>query len=217
MQVLYKSTRGKGETVTASMAILKGLSEDGGLFVPTEIPKLDVPVEKLAQMTYQETAYEVMSRFLTDFTEDELKNCIANAYDEKFDTKEIAPLHEADGEYFLELFPRRNDCIQGYGTFYSATSDDDSSQERIRSSNDIVILTATSGDTGKAALAGFADVPGTKIIVFYPKHGVSPIQEKQMVTQKGDNTYVVGITGNFDDAQTAVKKMFNDRELCCRT
>ena len=80
-------------------------------------------------------------------------------------------------------------------------------------SNDIVILTATSGDTGKAALAGFADVPGTKIIVFYPKHGVSPIQEKQMVTQKGDNTYVVGITGNFDDAQTAVKKMFNDREL----
>ena len=101
MQVLYKSTRGKGETVTASMAILKGLSEDGGLFVPTEIPKLDVPVEKLAQMTYQETAYEVMSRFLTDFTEDELKNCIANAYDEKFDTKEIAPLHEADGEYFL--------------------------------------------------------------------------------------------------------------------
>ena len=97
MQVLYKSTRGKGETVTASMAILKGLSEDGGLFVPTEIPKLDVPVEKLAQMTYQETAYEVMSRFLTDFTEDELKNCIANAYDAKFDTvitleaKDIAP------------------------------------------------------------------------------------------------------------------------------
>ena len=90
MQVLYKSTRGKGETVTASMAILKGLSEDGGLFVPTSIPKLDVPVEKLAQMTYQETAYEVMSRFLTDFTEEELKNCIANAYDEKFDTTEIA-------------------------------------------------------------------------------------------------------------------------------
>ena len=104
MQVLYKSTRGKGETVTASMAILKGLSEDGGLFVPTSIPKLDVPVEKLAQMTYQETAYEVMSRFLTDFTEEELKNCIANAYDEKFDTTEIAPLHKADGAYYLELF-----------------------------------------------------------------------------------------------------------------
>ena len=96
MQVLYKSTRGKGETVTASMAILKGLSEDGGLFVPTEIPKMDVPAEKLAQMTYQETAYEVMSRFLTDFTEDELKNCIANAYDEKFDTKELA---SKDGQH----------------------------------------------------------------------------------------------------------------------
>ena len=96
MQVLYKSTRGKGEAVTASMAILKGLSQDGGLFVPTSIPRLDVPVEKLAEMTYQETAYEVMSRFLTDFTEDELKSCIANAYDDKFDTKDIAPLHEAN-------------------------------------------------------------------------------------------------------------------------
>ncbi len=104
MQVLYKSTRGKEETVTASMAILKGLSEDGGLFVPTEIPKLDVPMDKLAEMNYQETAYEVMKRFLTDFTEEELKNCINNAYDEKFDTKEIAPLHEADGAYFLELY-----------------------------------------------------------------------------------------------------------------
>ena len=212
MQVLYKSTRGKGETVTASMAILKGLSEDGGLFVPTEIPKLDVPVEKLAQMTYQETAYEVMSRFLTDFTEDELKNCIANAYDEKFDTKEIAPLHEADGEYFLELFHGATIAFKDMALsilphllITSAKKND--------VHNEIVILTATSGDTGKAALAGFADVPGTKIIVFYPKHGVSPIQEKQMVTQKGDNTYVIGIKGNFDDAQTGVKKMFGCETL----
>ena len=212
MQVLYKSTRGKGETVTASMAILKGLSEDGGLFVPTEIPKLDVPVEKLAQMTYQETAYEVMSRFLTDFTEDELKNCIANAYDEKFDTKEIAPLHEADGEYFLELFHGATIAFKDMALSILPHLMTTAARKN-QVSNDIVILTATSGDTGKAALAGFADVPGTKIIVFYPKHGVSPIQEKQMVTQKGDNTYVVGITGNFDDAQTAVKKMFNDREL----
>ena len=104
MQVLYKSTRGKEQAVTASMAILKGLSEDGGLFVPERIPQLDVPMDKLAQMTYQETAYEVMSRFLTDFTEEELKNCINKAYDSKFDTEKIAPLHEADGAYFLELF-----------------------------------------------------------------------------------------------------------------
>lgn len=212
MQVLYKSTRGKGESVTASMAILKGLSEDGGLFVPTSIPKLDVPVEKLAQMTYQETAYEVMSRFLTDFTEEELKDCIAKAYDEKFDTSEIAPLHEADGAYFLELFHGATIAFKDMAlSILPHLMTTAARKNQIR--NDIVILTATSGDTGKAALAGFADVPGTKIIVFYPKHGVSPIQEKQMVTQKGDNTYVVGITGNFDDAQTAVKKMFNDHTL----
>ena len=102
MQVLYKSTRGKEQAVTASMAILKGLSEDGGLFVPERIPQLDVPMDKLAQMTYQETAYEVMKRFLTDFTEEELKNCINNAYDSKFDTEEIAPLAEVEGTYFLE-------------------------------------------------------------------------------------------------------------------
>ena len=212
MQVLYKSTRGKGETVTASMAILKGLSEDGGLFVPTSIPKLDVPVEKLAQMTYQETAYEVMSRFLTDFTEEELKNCIANAYDEKFDTTEIAPLHEADGAYYLELFHGSTIAFKDMAlSILPHLMTTAARKNQVK--NDIVILTATSGDTGKAALAGFADVPGTRIIVFYPKHGVSPIQEKQMVTQKGANTYVVGITGNFDDAQTAVKKMFNDHEL----
>ena len=212
MQVLYKSTRGKGETVTASMAILKGLSEDGGLFVPTEIPKLDVPVEKLAQMTYQETAYEVMSRFLSDFTEDELKNCIANAYDKKFDTKEIAPLHEADGEYFLELFHGATIAFKDMALSILPHLMTTAARKN-QVSNDIVILTATSGDTGKAALAGFADVPGTKIIVFYPKSGVSPIQEKQMVTQKGDNTYVIGIKGNFDDAQTGVKKMFSNKEL----
>ena len=212
MQVLYKSTRGKGEAVTASMAILKGLSQDGGLFVPTSIPRLDVPVEKLAEMTYQETAYEVMSRFLTDFTEDELKSCIANAYDDKFDTKEIAPLHEANGAYFLELFHGATIAFKDMAlSILPHLMTTAAKKNQVK--NDIVILTATSGDTGKAALAGFADVPGTKIIVFYPKHGVSPIQEKQMVTQKGNNTYVVGITGNFDDAQTAVKKMFNDHEL----
>ena len=205
MQVLYKSTRGKGETVTASMAILKGLSEDGGLFVPTSIPKLDVPVEKLAQMTYQETAYEVMSRFLTDFTEEELKNCIANAYDEKFDTTEIAPLHKADGAYYLELFHGSTIAFKDMAlSILPHLMTTAARKNQVK--NEIVILTATSGDTGKAALAGFADVPGTRIIVFYPKHGVSPIQEKQMVTQKGANTAVVGITGNFDDAQSDLHK-----------
>ena len=212
MEVLYRSTRGNGSTVTASQAILKGLSEDGGLFVPDQIPALDVPVEKLAGMSYQEVAYEVMSRFLTDFTEEELKDCIAHAYDKKFDTEKIAPLTSADGAYFLELFHGATIAFKDMALSilpYLLTT----AAKKNQVTNDIVILTATSGDTGKAAMAGFADVPGTKIIVFYPKDGVSPIQEKQMVTQKGDNTYVVAIYGNFDDAQTGVKKIFNDADM----
>ena len=212
MQVLYKSTRGKEQAVTASMAILKGLSEDGGLFVPERIPQLDVPMDKLAQMTYQETAYEVMSRFLTDFTEEELKNCISKAYDSKFDTEKIAPLHEACGAYFLELFHGATIAFKDMAlSILPHLMTTAAKKNHVK--NEIVILTATSGDTGKAAMAGFADVPGTKIIVFYPKSGVSPIQEKQMVTQKGNNTYVIGIKGNFDDAQTGVKKMFSNKEL----
>lgn len=212
MEILYKSTRGNGETVTASAAILKGLADDGGLFVPTQIPALDVPMEKLAEMSYQEVAYEVMSRFFSDFTEDELRHCIDAAYDSKFDTKEIAPIREADGIFYLELFHGATiafkDMALSILPHLMITS---ARKNQIK--NDIVILTATSGDTGKAALAGFADVPGTKIIVFFPKDGVSPIQKAQMVTQRGANTHVVAINGNFDDAQTGVKKMFNDKAL----
>ena len=212
MEILYKSTRGTGECVKASEAILKGLSKDGGLFVPTAIPKLDISMDRLAEMSYQEIAYEVMSRFLTDFTEEELKACIAKAYDSKFDTQEIAPLVKAGGAYYLELFHGATIAFKDMALSilpHLLTT----SAKKSHVKNEIVILTATSGDTGKAAMAGFADVPGTRIIVFYPKNGVSPIQEKQMVTQKGNNTYVVGITGNFDDAQTAVKKMFNDKAM----
>lgn len=212
MEIMYKSTRGTGETVTASQAILKGLSADGGLFVPQEIPKLDIPAEKLAGMSYQEIAYEVMSRFLTDFTEEELKSCINSAYDSKFDTEEIAPLAKAGGAYYLELFHGSTIAFKDMALSilpHLLTT----SAKKNNVKNEIIILTATSGDTGKAAMAGFADVPGTRIIVFYPKNGVSPIQEKQMVTQKGKNTHVIGITGNFDDAQTGVKQMFNDKAL----
>lgn len=212
MDLIYASTRNADEKVTASQAILKGLAGEGGLFVPTEIPKLDVSMDDLAKMSYQETAYEVMKLFLTDFTEEELKHCINSAYDEKFDTAEIAPLVHADGAYYLELFHGSTiafkDMALSILPHLLITS---ARKNQIK--NEIVILTATSGDTGKAALAGFADVKGTKIIVFYPKNGVSPIQEKQMVTQKGENTFVVGINGNFDQAQTGVKKMFSDKEL----
>lgn len=212
MQVLYKSTRGTGEELTASQAILKGLAEDGGLFVPTSIPVLETSLEELSQKSYQEVAYEVMSRFLTDFTEEELKACISKAYDEKFDTREIAPLVQKGDAYYLELFHGATIAFKDIALSilpHLMTT----AAKKNHAEKEIVILTATSGDTGKAAMAGFADVPGTRIIVFYPKNGVSPIQEKQMLTQKGANTYVVGITGNFDDAQTGVKKMFHDKAL----
>ena len=212
MNLVYHSTRNSEETATASEAILKGLTSDGGLFVPDSIPKLNVSLEHLTQMSYQEIAYAVMKEFLTDFTEEELKTCINNAYDSKFDTEEIAVTKKVDGAYYLELFHGATiafkDMALSILPHLLVTS-----ARKNNVKNEIVILTATSGDTGKAALAGFADVPGTKIIVFYPKSGVSPIQEKQMVTQKGDNTYVIGIKGNFDDAQTGVKKMFSNKEL----
>ena len=212
MEVLYYSTRSKGQPVKASQAILKGLSDDGGLFVPDHVPAIDKSLKELAGMSYQEVAYEVMKLFLTDFTEEELKNCIARAYDEKFDVKEIAPLVEAEGAYFLELFHGATIAFKDMALSILPHLLITSARKN-KVENEIVILTATSGDTGKAALAGFADVEGTRIIVFYPKNGVSPIQEKQMVTQKGANTLVVGIHGNFDDAQTGVKKIFSDKEL----
>ena len=215
MELLYRSTRSTQEAVTASKAILKGLSDDGGLFVPEKIPALGCSLKELADLSYQEAAYEVMKQYLTDFTEEELKDCIAKAYDEKFDTDVIAPMAEVERTYYLELFHGKTiafkDMALSILPHLMITSAKKNHVEK-----EIVILTATSGDTGKAALAGFADVPGTRIIVFYPKNGVSPIQEKQMVTQKGDNTLVVGIHGNFDDAQTGVKKLFGDRELAER-
>ena len=212
MDLFYKSTRSNDKKATASEAILKGLVEDGGLFVPESIPALDKSIDELSQMNYKQVAYEVMKLYLTDFTEKELKECIENAYDSKFDTEEICPLVEADGAYYLELFHGATiafkDMALSLLPHLMVTS---ARKNHIK--NDIVILTATSGDTGKAALAGFADVEGVKIIVFYPKDGVSAIQEKQMVTQKGANTHVVGIHGNFDDAQTGVKMMFKDKAL----
>ena len=212
MDVMYSSTRNGDVKFTASQAILKGLADDGGLFVPDQIPALDVSMEELAGMSYQETAYVVMKQFLTDFTEEELKACINKAYDSKFDTEEIAPLVQADGAYYLELFHGSTIAFKDMALSILPHLLITSARKN-QVKNDIVILTATSGDTGKAALAGFADVEGTKIVVFYPKNGVSPIQEKQMVTQKGANTHVVGIHGNFDQAQTGVKMMFNDKEL----
>ncbi|MBR6172334.1 MAG: threonine synthase [Eubacterium sp.] len=212
MSFLYRNTRKKEEAVTASQAILQGLGSDGGLFVPDEIPQMDISLTELAKMDYRGLAYEVMSRMFTDFTEEELRYCINSAYDEKFDDPAIAPLVSHHGTHFLELFHGKTIAFKDMALSilpYLMTT----AAKKNKMEKEIVILTATSGDTGKAALAGFADVPGTRIAVFYPKSGVSPIQEKQMVTERGKNTFVAGIHGNFDDAQTGVKKMFSDPVL----
>ena len=212
MDILYKSTRGGESGVTASKAVIKGLCDDGGLFVPESFPRLNISLDRLPELSYRETAYEVMKEFLTDYTKEELLYCINSAYDEKFDDEEIAPLVKKGDMYFLELFHGRTIAFKDMALSilpYLLTT----ALKKNNVDKEVVILTATSGDTGKAALAGFADVPGTRIIVFYPKGGVSRIQELQMVTEKGKNTKVVGVKGNFDDCQSGVKAIFNDEEL----
>lgn len=212
MTLVYQSTRDANNTVTASQAILQGLATDGGLFTPISYPQLELDFIKLKDASYQEVAKLILSAFLDDFTDQELDDCINNAYDSKFDTLEIAPLVKLNGQYNLELFHGSTIAFKDMALSilpHLMTT----AAKKHGLKNKIVILTATSGDTGKAAMAGFADVPGTEIIVFYPKDGVSKVQELQMTTQTGDNTHVVAIEGNFDDAQTNVKSMFNDAAL----
>ena len=212
MTLVYQSTRDANNTVTASQAILQGLATDGGLFTPISYPQVELDFTKLKDASYQEVAKLILSAFLDDFTDQELNDCINNAYDSKFDTPEIAPLVKLNGQYNLELFHGATIAFKDMALSilpHLMTT----AAKKHGLENKIVILTATSGDTGKAAMAGFADVPGTEIIVFYPKNGVSKVQELQMTTQTGNNTHVVAIEGNFDDAQTNVKRMFNDATL----
>ena len=201
--------------MTAGQAIIKGLSPDGGLFVPDTIPALsNEEIESMAQMTYRERAYAVLSKFLTDFSEAELKDCINNAYTKKkFGTDSIAPSYRLrKGEYILELWHGptcafKDMALQILPHFLV------SSIKREGVNKEVVILVATSGDTGKAALEGFADVDGTRISVFYPNDGVSKTQKLQMVTQSGNNVNVAAVNGNFDDAQSGVKKIFTDKDF----
>lgn len=212
MNVLYKSTRGEAQEYTASQAVIQGLANDGGLFVPTTIPKLSCELDELAGKSYQEIAYIVLKEFFTDYTEEELKTCIEKAYDDKFDTKLCAPLVKKNDQYFLELFHGPTIAFKDMALSilpHLLTT----ALKKNNINEKVVIMTATSGDTGKAALAAFADVENTCIIVFYPHGGVSKIQELQMVTQKGSNTKVVAVKGNFDDCQSAVKNMFHDEKL----
>ncbi|MEA4987578.1 MAG: threonine synthase [Anaerovorax sp.] len=206
----YKSTRGSAEMKTAAQAIIKGIAEDKGLFVPETLPKLMERPEDLVSLDYREVAYRVLSKFLDDYTEEELRHCINSAYDNKFEAEEVVPLKKGGNAYFLELYHGKTAAFKDMALSilpYLLTT----AMKKEKEDNKIVILTATSGDTGKAALEGFADVDGTEIIVFYPSEGVSQVQERQMVTQEGENTHVYAIHGNFDDAQTGVKKIFSDK------
>ena len=210
----YNSTRDKSISVSAAMAIKTGLSAEGGLFVPDKFPAITLEeIGSLSSMTYNERAYFVLSKFLTDFTEEELKKCIDSAYTkEKFETNSIAPIYELnDSTYFLELWHGPTCAFKDMALQilpHLLTT----SMKKTNENNEIVILVATSGDTGKAALEGFKDVNGTRIIVFYPDNGVSEIQKRQMVTQEGNNVSVAAVKGNFDDAQSGVKKIFTDVE-----
>ena len=210
----YQSTRNRELSVSSAEAIKKGLSEEGGLFVPKEIPKLTIDeIGALKDSSYRERAYEILKRFLTDFTEEELRYCIDNAYTkEKFETENIAPVYKLnDSTYFLELWHGPTCAFKDMALQilpYLLTT----SMKKTNETDEVVILVATSGDTGKAALEGFKDVPGTRIIVFYPNNGVSEMQKLQMVTQDGENVGVAAVDGNFDDAQNGVKKIFTDED-----
>lgn len=207
----YISTRDKENRVTSSQAMVKGISEDGGLFVPESIPKIN-HLDSLVQMNYKELSYEIMNLFFTDFDEHALLKAIDQAYDQKFTHKEIAPLVDVGELSYLELFHGPTYAFKDMALAILPYL----LKEAIKNTGetkDIVILTATSGDTGKAALENFAHVDGIKIIVFFPEDGVSDIQKKQMLTQDGNNTFVVSIQGNFDDAQSGVKAIMKDGPL----
>ena len=211
MEYLYESTRNKQLTSTASQAVLSGIAGDGGLFVMRELDEISLNVRELIQCDYPEMAQRILGRLLPDIPAEEMAACVQNAYG-SFDTPEVTPLVKVGRNWVLELFHGptcafKDVALQILPHFMTAA------KKLNRDSRETVILTATSGDTGKAALEGFKDVVGTKIIVFYPESGVSAVQKAQMVTQEGKNTYVCGIRGDFDDAQTGVKRIFADEGI----
>ncbi len=209
----YESTRGSEHKVTASCAVLRGIAEDKGLYVPERIPAPFLKpslLKMFAEMTYPELARKLLPALLTDYNANEIDRCVRGAYESgKFSAPEVAPVRKAGDAFFLELYHGRTAAFKDMALSilpYLLTE----AVAKQGETDTICILTATSGDTGKAALEGFADVPGTEICVFYPETGVSEVQKRQMITQEGANTHVFGIRGNFDDAQTGVKKMFTD-------
>ena len=212
----FHSTRSTVDSLTSKQAIRKGIADDGGLFVTDQLGRAKVSIDDLAGMGYQAIAERVLGTLLPDFTEEELAACVAEAYGDQWSDERITPLKPLGDDYVLELFNGptcafKDVALQILPRFMArTTARDGDADERI------MILTATSGDTGKAALAGFADAPGTAITVFYPQGKVSQVQELQMTTQTGSNVSVCAVEGNFDDAQSAVKDIFADRALAAR-
>ncbi len=213
--MLYRSTRGNCNSVSSAEAIKRGLASDGGLFVPERVIAFDnEQILKMSEMTYQERALNILEGYLDDYTISELKDCVNQAYTaKKFETEAIAPLHKLyDSVNILELWHGptsafKDMALQILPHFLVKALQKTGEKE------EIVILVATSGDTGKAALEGFKDVKGTKIIVFFPSEGVSQVQKMQMVTQEGNNVYSIAVNGNFDDAQNGVKRIFGDEDV----
>ncbi len=207
--IKYESTRGSKKTLSAAAAVIQGIAEDKGLYVPDHIPALPFEIKDMQGKPYKEIASAVIGAFFTDYTADEIRYCIDGAYTDKFEAEEIVPLVKAGDAYYLELYHGRTAAFKDMALSilpYLLTT----AMKKENEDKKVCILTATSGDTGKAALEAFADVPGTEIIVFFPDSGVSQVQERQMITQEGANTHVFAIKGNFDDAQTGVKRIFND-------
>ena len=213
--MFYKSTRDSSIRVESAAAIAKGISEEGGLFVPESIPSISMDeLKSLAGMNYAQRAAFVFSKYLTDYTDAELRYCTESAYTTKaFETENIAEIaHLFEGTYMLELWHGPTCAFKDMALqilpYFLTTA-----VKKLNMDKKVVILVATSGDTGKAALEGFKDVPGTEIMVFYPVEGVSDMQKRQMVTQEGENVTVCAVKGNFDDCQSGVKKIFTDHTV----
>ena len=209
----YRSTRGaKDNALTSPAAIIQGLAQDGGLYVPVDFPKANFQLEDLPKLSYKQISAMIISLFFDDFSKDQIKSAVINAYSEQWDDRSIVPIEKHNDNFYMELFHRPTLAFKDIALQMLPQLMTRAVQiEKI--DRDIIILTATSGDTGTASMRGFANQKGTRVIVFYPEGGVSPVQLKQMLSQHGDNLEAIAIKGNFDDAQTEVKKIFNDENF----
>lgn len=219
MGMMYTSTRDNSVRMTSAEAIVQGISKEGGLCVPMEIPKISLEfIRDLGELSYAKRAEAIFSLYLTDYTKAELEHCTKAAYEsEAFPEGQVCELaHLVEGTYMLELWHGPTCAFKDMALQILPHLMVTAADKAGMGEEELVILVATSGDTGKAALEGFKDVPHTKIMVFYPADGVSPMQQKQMVTQAGENVVVCGVKGNFDQVQSTVKKIFTDKAVGAR-